>query len=105
MALPDAAKGENGRLVVITWVEQQSRAAQNLTGAVLTGTIRTGPGPSYTSRSISGALVLSDASSGIFSWAWDTTDTGTAGNHEVQIIATISGVILKTFYTPWEVRE
>jgi len=105
MALPDIVKGEVGRVIAITWLKRGTNEPQPITGATLTGTIRNGPGPTYTTRAVAGALAVSDGPNGTLNWTLHATDSAAAGFYEVQIIATIGSNVLKTFYMPWSVLD
>lgn len=99
MALPDAIEGETGRAFSITWEN-----VGDLTSAVITGIIETVPGPTYTSRLITGALAFVSfaAPSSVFTWTLSAADTA-VGNYTVQFTATTGAVIVKSYPEPWKV--
>lgn len=99
MALPNAVHGEVGRVFQITWEN-----SDNLTSATISGIIESTPGPSYTSRAITGALAFvsfTDPNS-VFSWTLSAADTA-VGNYTVEFTAVTGGVIIKSRPEPWEV--
>lgn len=104
MALPERVQGAIRPAQVITWTREDG-AVENLTGATLTGTLklwRTG-----IARSITGALVVTDAVNGVFTWTPSAADVGTAGRYDAQFTASFaSGTTpAKAFSTRWMVRE
>lgn len=104
MALPDAMQNETGRVVTITWNKKETNStAETLTGFTITGVIEDLSDES--TRAISGALAVSDGASGQFTWTYDTTDTGTAGDYSVHFVATSGATVLETFPTSWQVVE
>lgn len=96
--LPDAIQGETGRSFPITWAE-----IGDISSAVITGIIESIPGPSYTSREISGALVVTDGPNSVFTWTIDETDTEIADDFTVEFTATTGSVIVKSYPEPWRV--
>lgn len=101
MALANAVKGARHTVQTITWTDDDDTAV-NLTGATLTGFIR----QSGTTRAIDGTLALVTAASGIFSWTYGALDVGTAGDAEVQIVATFSDTTKDISYIgSWYVHE
>jgi len=105
MSLPNAVEFEEGRVVTITAYKRGTSNLQDLTCTVITGIIETTPGPSFTTRAITGPLDLVDSGSGgQFTWTYDGADTAIAGRFTVQFIATINAVaIYRSFPEPWEV--
>ena len=101
MALADAVEGARYVAQQITWSDSDGNAV-DLTGATLTGYIKPNGG---STRAIDGTLSLVTAASGIFSWAYGSTDVGTTGHFLVQFIATYGGGLKdKTLLTPWKVN-
>jgi hypothetical protein len=101
--LPKAVKGARNSGLTITW-KHPNGSAHNLTGSALTGFIRNRLG---TVRAIDGTLALSDASNGVFTWAFGDVDVGTAGKFSVQFVATYTANSLsdKTYIEDWVVEE
>lgn len=89
----NTTQGSRYRGFTITCVDQVSGAAVDLTGATITGRLII----NGTARAVDGTLGPGTLASGIVQWAPGANDVGTAGPHELQIIATIGGLALKTF--------
>lgn len=103
MALADAVQGARKIAQQITWTDEDGTAV-DLTNTTLTGFIR--PFGGGTTRAIDGTLSLVTAASGIFSWAYGETDVGTAGQFEVQFVATYSDTLTeRTLKHAWQVIE
>ena len=86
MALADAVKGSDKIGQLITW-----SPVFDLTGATLSGVIRESPKDSNSERAITGALALSDAENGVFSWAYSDADVAESGTFWVKFTAAFSG--------------
>jgi hypothetical protein len=85
----DLVQGEVGRVIPLTWDNNE-----NISSYTLTGLIETSPGINYTVRQIIGAL--NPTGSSAFSWTLAEQDTTYAGIFTVQFIATLGAVVLKT---------
>jgi hypothetical protein len=83
MALAPSVAGAIRPSQVITWADDAG-VALNLSGATITGKIRASDG---TSRNIAGALSITNAASGIFTWDYAAGDVATAGLFAVQFTA------------------
>ena len=100
MHLPNAVQGATHSGMQLTW-QDKLKLPHDLTGATLTGRISSDSG---TGRGIMGVLNVTDALSGVFQWTFGTGDVDTAGQFEVQFIATyVDAKNDKTFPTRWEV--
>lgn len=105
MALAKAVQGSNHTAPPITW-QDESGSAINLTNATLTGVMRDYYDESATARALDGALAVTDATSGIFTWTYGDTDVGTPGKFKVTFIATFSdGSIEKSIAEAFTVLE
>ena len=101
MALAPAVKGATHTPQRITWSHDDG-TAEDLTGATLTGTITDSAG---TTRAIAGALTLTTAASGIFTWTYSAADVATAGTYMVQFVAAFGdGTKDKTYKSGWTVN-
>lgn len=105
MALAPVVQGSVGAYQDITWTREDG-TAQNLTGATLTGRIRSQTAPYEPSDAISGVLSLVTPASGIFRWTYAAGDVDTAGMFDVQFTASYSaGAVLdKSMIETWEVE-
>ena len=103
MALPDAIQNARHTGLTITWSDE-SGTAVDLTGATITGYKKNKSTKTVTA--LGGALSLSDAANGVFTWAYGATDVATPGVYEVQFLATF-GVndIEKTLLETWRVHN
>lgn len=103
MSLPRTIKGSRYTGLQITWTQEISGSAQDLTASTLTGVIRDEDG---NSTAITGTLALSDAANGVFQWSFSAADVATAGRYEVQFKATYgSGLYDVSFPERWVVEE
>lgn len=104
MALAAAVKGGRRPAQLITWTRDDG-AAEDLTGATVTGIIRNRS--TATARAIVGALTVTDATAGVFRWDYDTADVADSGYFDVQFNAAFGSGLTpaKTFIARWEVRE
>lgn len=102
MALANAVHGSLRPSQVITWTDGDGDAL-DLTGATITGKLRNAAG---VVRSIAGSLTLTDADSGVFTWAYHADDV-VAGQYQVQFTASYgSGATpARTIVTEWLVHE
>src|SRR5262245_19823252 len=100
MALPRAIEGARYTGMQVTWT-QEDGTAQNLSGATLTGRIEDRAGDD---RSITGTLTVTNAASGIFTWAYSAADVATVGRFMVQFKATYGSLYDLTFPEPWVVE-
>jgi len=100
MALQNAVQSDQHTAQQITWYA--GTAVKNLTGATITGTITDANGAI---RAITGTLTLVTPLSGVFSWAYSSVDTATAGSYQVQFTAAYASDSLadSTFLTSWVV--
>lgn len=85
MALSNAVQGARHTAQVITWTDTEGDA-QNLTGATVTGRLLNLS--TYAATAITGALAVTSAASGIFTWTYSAADVATPGTYEVQFVAT-----------------
>lgn len=103
MSLATAVKGGVRPSQTITWL-REAGGAEDLTGATLTGTLRnraTGE-----TRTIAGALTVTDGPGGVFRWDYAAGDVLEAGAFDVQFNAAFgSGASpARTFVGRWDVR-
>jgi hypothetical protein len=107
MALQPAIQGDRHTGQSITWYYADGVTVKDLTTAVITGTL-TDPASDPTAPTttpISGVLTLTNASGGVFSWAYGASDTATAGRFVAQFTATYGdGKPDSSFETDWEVK-
>lgn len=101
MSLASAVAGALRPSQIITW-SREDGAAEDLTGATLTGKIRDAAG---IVRAIGGTLTVSDGPSGQFAWVYDATDVATEGEYQVQFTATFptQPSPARTIMTQWTV--
>ena len=104
MALAAAVKGGRRPAQIVTWTRGDG-AAEDLTGATLTGIIRNRS--TAVGRAIVGTLTVTDATAGAFRWDYAAADVADSGQFDVQFSAAyVSGQTpAKTFVTRWEVKE
>ena len=88
MALADAVQGSRHTGLTITWYQGDGSTVLDLTNATITGTLRNVNTDVVTA--IDGTLASSAPTTGVFTWTFGATDTGTAGIYEVQFTATFS---------------
>ena len=102
MALADGVAGALRPAQSITWTREDG-TAENLTGATITGVLV--PVASGASRAIAGALAVTDATNGVFSWTYAAGDV-VEGTYMVQFKAAFlaSPTPAKTFFAPWTVK-
>ena len=86
MALSRAVQGSNHTVQQVTWKDERGNAI-DLTGATITGK-KHPHNDSGTVVAVDGALALSNATAGIFTWTYGTVDIGTVGSFVVQFFAT-----------------
>jgi len=91
MALPELVQNEKGRVITISWYKDHTQPpeSETITGATITGKIETGPGPEFSSRLISGALVVSATNQ--HTWTLHYDDTYVDGDFLAQFRAVFSG--------------
>jgi hypothetical protein len=99
MTLPRAIEGARNKGLSITWTTDDG-TAQNLTAATITGTLKDKTG---TVTAITGTLTATDASNGVFSWAYSAADVATPGLHLVVFKATYTNYDL-TYPEVWIVE-
>lgn len=104
MALADAVAGARRPHQQITWVRADGEP-ENLGAATLTGKIkdrRTGE-----VRNITGALTVTDAAAGVFTWEYAAEDVAEPGEFEVQFSAAFGSgpTPAMTFVDSWRVRR
>lgn len=102
MALSPRVQGAPRPAQLITWLRGDG-SAEDLTGSTLTGVIydeRTGA-----ARAVTGALELSDADAGQFTWEHSADDVSIAGLFLVQFTATFPTGLTpaRTLGDDWEV--
>jgi hypothetical protein len=103
MALLKAVVGATHTGQEITWLEQGGATPHVLTGATITGRIEDANG---TGRDITGTLTITDATGGVFTWAYSAADVQTEGVFKVQFKATYSGGKFdRTFFQEWIVSR
>jgi hypothetical protein len=95
-------QGSRHRGFAITCVDRKTGEPVDLTGATITG--RLFHLATRTPRAIDGTLTGSDLENGEIQWNPGTADVGTAGEHELQLIASIAGLDFKTFRTSFFVE-
>lgn len=102
MALAYAVQGALRPSQIITWTRSDD-SPENLTGATLSGKIRNEAG---VTRVIVGALTVTDAAAGKFTWDYAAGDVATAGTFSVQFTATFAETptIAKTMIGQWVVE-
>lgn len=104
MALAKAVKGARKIAQQITWTDEDGTAV-NLTGTTITAVIRNKNNKGSV-RAADGAFSLVTPASGIFSWAYGSADTGTAGEFEVQFTATYADTLKElSLLMDWEVED
>ena len=103
MSLADAVAGALRPAQEITW-SRSDGTAENLTGATLSGVIKSNQ--TGVVRAIAGSLVLTDAANGVFTWTYNSADV-VAGSYVVQFTATFGTGLTpaKTFEMPWTVHQ
>lgn len=89
-------QGSTHRGFGFTVKDEETGVAVALTGATMTGRI-IGIEPVVAAAALSGALALTDAANGVFSWSPSTADVAAAGKFELQFVATIAAKPYKTF--------
>jgi arabinogalactan endo-1,4-beta-galactosidase len=85
MAIPDGVQYSNKRVLTLTWTDQDGNAI-DLTNATLMGAIYRAGGADL----ITGALAVTSASAGIFTWTPSAADVAEAGTFFVQFYARYS---------------
>jgi len=96
-------QGSRYRGFTITCLDAETQEAVNLTGATITG--RLVIKSTAVARDVTGELGAGVLASGIVQFAPGANDVATAGMHELQIIATIGGLAIKTFREDFYVEE
>src|SRR5438128_1902686 len=106
MSLPNAVQDALRPSLLLTWYEEDSTTAVDLTDATLSGFIRYG-GYAGTVVPIAGTLTVIDGAAGEFRWDFDADDVANAGKLSVQFVATFSSgtTPAKTFQTEWNVER
>lgn len=103
MALENALEGARHTGQQITW-SHDDESAHDLTGATITGTIRsvrTG-----VTQAITGTLALVTAASGIFTWAYSAADIAVADRYQVQFKADYGGGLYDlSYWIDWLVES
>ena len=84
MALADAVRGGRRPSQIVTWT-RNGGGAEDLTGATLTGWIRTRA--TGDTRGIAGTLTVTDGPGGTFRWDYAAADVAQAGAFDVQFNA------------------
>lgn len=100
MSLQRALQGARHTGQSITWT-QDDGTAQDLTDATITGAIEDEDGET---TAITGTLTITDASNGVFTWAYSAADVATVGRLMVQFKATYSSTYDLTYPEPWVVE-
>lgn len=102
MALANAVAGALRPSQVISWLDGDG-APVNLTGATLTGKIRSELTGDV--RDIAGTLTVTDAAAGVFVWDYAPADVAESGCFVVQFTATYGSPPSpgRTIAEPWEV--
>ena len=101
MALANAVQAARHTAQRIVWADSDGDPL-NLTGATVTARLldlSTG-----TARAVTGTLTVLEAEAGVFSWAYGTEDVATAGQFNVQFVATFGSTNDKTLAELWEVE-
>ena len=103
MALSNAVEGARHTAQQITWTDESGTAVP-LTNATVTGykkSLSTG-----TAAALDGNLNTTDASNGVFTWTYGSTDVGTVDRYKVQFIATFPDSSKdKTLLEQWRVYD
>lgn len=104
MALANAVKGGLRPAQYITWTRDDG-TPENLTGATLTGWLRSIATGDV--RAITGTLAVVTAASGIFSWTYSAADVADAGKFDVQFNAAFGSAPTpaRTIAAHWVVEE
>lgn len=104
MALAQAIQDSLRPSQIITWTRGDG-TPENLTGATLTGKIR--DNVSGTVRAIAGTLTVTDATAGVFTWAYHADDVADAGKFMVQFMAAFGDnpTPARTIASEWFVYE
>ena len=102
MSLADAVAGALRPAQQITWTRSDGNP-ENLTGATLSGVIRSNS--TGVVRAIAGSLTLTDAANGVFTWTYNSADL-VAGSYLVQFTATFGAGLTpaRTFEMAWTVH-
>lgn len=100
MSLPRAIEGARHTGQEITWTDEDD-TAHDLTDATITGTIEDEGGDT---SAITGTLTVTDASNGVFTWAYSAADVATVGRFMVQFKASYSSTYDLTYPEPWVVE-
>jgi len=100
MGLANAVKGSDRIGQTVTW-----SPIVDITGAILTGIIRTNPSDSDNERTIDGTLTMSDGTAGQFMWTYGETDVGTAGTFWVKFTANFGDKEAVSRWEKWRVYE
>ena len=98
-SLPKWVQGSVRPSLSITWRQDGTSTATDLSGATLSGFIRrAGVGVA-----IAGNLEVTDGPNGVFRWDFDAADVATPGMYEVQFVATfpVGQTPAKTFVLSW----
>lgn len=104
MALDSAVQGANRPSQTVTWLRSDGDP-QDLTSADMTGFIRnkkTGD-----TRPIGGTVTVTSGTAGVFVWTYGTADLVSAGDFEVQFVATFSQdpTTAKSIIADWTVER
>lgn len=103
MGLADGVVSSRRTGQTITWKDEDGTVL-DLTGTTVTGFIK--DRDNGTTKAINGTLTLAgDPTTGVFTWAYGTTDIDTAGRFKVQFIATQGATADRSIPTNWLVHE
>ena len=104
MSLAAAVKGALRPAQLITW-QREGGAAEDLTGATLTGWIHNRA--TGATRAIAGALTVTNATAGTFRWDYVSADVADAGNFDVQFNAAFGSgqTPARSFVDYWNVQD
>ena len=100
MSLPRAIEGARHTGQEITWIDEDD-TPHDLTDATVTGTIEDKDG---NKTAITGTLTVTDAASGVFTWAYSAADVATVGRFMVRFKATYSSTYDLSYSEPWVVE-
>lgn len=104
MALANAVQGARRPSQAIIW-QREGGGVEDLTGATLSGSLRhraTGG-----TRTIAGALTVTDGAAGVFRWDYAAADVADSGDYDVQFTAAFAAgaTPARTFVGRWRVTE
>lgn len=106
MALPNWTQGARRPSMALTWYVLGTTTPVDLTGATITGLIRSSSGVGA-ATAITGVLTVTDGAAGQFRWDFSADDVANAGAFKVQFVATFGSnpTPAKTFKSDWHIEK